>query len=262
MAHGQAIDRQLVDEGLKTPQYRQAVELRAERQAIREAVVLRIFEKIARLVGVPEDYFQHRFKEEMAEELIDVPNENIIAPPGNVAGPALQNMSFSIDDQALRGMYIKLLARASDDRAEIGVHPSFVSVISQLDSREALIFRDTIGRRTNIPIVELRLRMDGHGMFRTMLRNLCNWRDENGLPREEAQGSSFVDNWARLGLVEVDYSTNLLDPGNYDWTLTRPELLELQAQPVEGGSYYSHNGIMSVTDYGRQFADAVGLSTL
>jgi hypothetical protein len=70
----------------------------------------------------------------------------------------------------------------------------------------------------------------------------------------------MVDNWIRLGLVEVTYSSFLTDPNEYSWVEQRPEYIRLselhmsQTQKVNYGK-----GYIVRTELGKQFSMAIGM---
>jgi len=83
---------------------------------------------------------------------------------------------------------------------------------------------------------------------------------DTGAPMEFPGVDVMVDNWVRLGLVEVDYMYQVAGPGAYDWLWSRHEVLRLKemdgdAPPLLG----SRNGLIQRTSLGLAFAQAVGL---
>lgn len=75
-----------------------------------------------------------------------------------------------------------------------------------------------------------------------------------GEPKEEPQAPTWVDNWRRLGLVNVTYTEIQMDAGAYDWVQKRPEYVRL-ADLITQLSF--DRGLMQTTDFGRQFLRAV-----
>ena len=70
----------------------------------------------------------------------------------------------------------------------------------------------------------------------------------------------MVDNWIRLGLVEIDYTHQVAGPGAYEWIQDRPEIKRL-SQEGDGNLplVYYRNGIIQRTSMGLEFAKSVGL---
>ena len=85
--------------------------------------------------------------------------------------------------------------------------------------------------------------------------NTCprKWVNSTQLP-------AMIDNWIRLGLVEVAYNKHLTDAAHYSWADQRPEFLRLSQtpQPDEARVEYQ-KGVMQRTELGKRFARAIGL---
>jgi Abortive infection alpha len=75
-----------------------------------------------------------------------------------------------------------------------------------------------------------------------------------GQPMEEPQAPTWVDNWQRLGLVNVTYTEFSTNAGAYDWVQERPEYVRLAEQITQ---LNFDKGLMQTTDFGRQFLRAV-----
>jgi hypothetical protein len=90
------------------------------------------------------------------------------------------------------------------------------------------------------------------------LLNLTN--SATGVPVEDPQLPAMIDNWIRLGLVEVSYDKHLIDAAHYSWADQRPEFLRLsQAQQPDEARVEYQKGIMQRTELGKRFAKAIGL---
>jgi hypothetical protein len=71
----------------------------------------------------------------------------------------------------------------------------------------------------------------------------------------------MIDNWIRLGLVEVAYDKRLTEPSSYTWVDQRPEFLRLSQIPnPDWGKVDFQAGIMTRTELGKRFAQAIGLT--
>jgi hypothetical protein len=72
----------------------------------------------------------------------------------------------------------------------------------------------------------------------------------------------MVDNWIRLGLVEVDYLSHITDLGSYSWIEENPAYIRAkQMHKTEGESIIYGRGVLEITELGKQFARAVGLQS-
>ncbi len=206
------------------------------------------------------DYFQKDFRAELGEKLRDVPEESIVAPKPSIAGPALQGLAFSHEEPDLKELYLSLLASAMDGRTSEEAHPAFVEVIRQLTAEEARLLRSVLGT-PNMPIVELRLNLAEPQGFVTLRRHVMRFDQvSTKTPIENPRLPAFVDNWIRLGLVDVDYGKRLTNETSYDWVNVRPELSRLKAEhETEGMTVTFETGVLSRTAFGLQFAAATGI---
>ena len=207
-----------------------------------------------------EAYFRERFGEELAEKTSGIPAENLIAPKTSVAGPVLQGMAFTLDEDELREMYLALMATAMDDRTASLAHPAFAEIIRQLSAEEVAVLNLVMSQGIDRPIAQLQYRAnDGSG---TMLaaNHVLPVVDGDGRPWDDETLSSHFGNWIRLGLVEVIYSTYLVRPNAYDWVQKHHFYEEAARKVPDGYSMGSIPGILRTTDFGDSFAEAVGIA--
>jgi hypothetical protein len=219
-----------------------AAQARARRQAVTQHVLLRVVQPLGRLAGVPKDYFNFKFAEDMANKLKDVPEDQLVEPKGSVAGPAIQGMWFTLDEPQLKDMYLNLLATASDARIRERAHPAFAQLIAELSSLEAQALGGVLSQTPLAP-VELRLKVaeipaGPLGAFErgytVLATHMLDWRQKNDDGSEdqvdEPEHVLFVDNWIRLGLITVDYFSSLSDKSRYDWANTAPAVIKAREQ--------------------------------
>lgn len=216
------------------------------------------------------DYFEFQFADEMADRLRDVPEEELVTPRGSVAGPAFQGLGFTVEEPELKAMYLNLLATASDKRVNEAAHPSFAEIIRQLSAEEARALNGVLAARSH-PIVEVRLKSPGTDDdpvdgFRIIATNVMNWLEQTGTPespvaRQAAapERAMFVDNWIRLGLVNVDYMAHLTDESRYSWVDTAPIVMEAREKYDEDDQQLvtCQRGYLQVSDFGLAFHRAV-----
>ncbi len=126
---------------------------------------------------------------------------------------------------------------------------------------------------TEFPIVALNsVIAPGFGIER-LYNHLLNIIDPvAGTPHRNPSIPTYVDNWVRLGLVEVTYLSYIAEPSAYDWVVGRPETAEARVavtqrqapQAVAGQAEETYQldivkGCLTPTDYGNSFALAVGM---
>ena len=205
-------------------------------------------------------YFAEKFATDLSAKADAIPPDQVVEPKASVAGPALQGLAFSHEESNLKEMYLSLLASAMDGRVSSSVHPAFVDIVRQLTSEEAKFLRGVLGSSSSSAIVALNLSaVEG---FTTLYRHLLNLQDTaSQTPVENPRLSAYVDNWIRLGLVDVDYTKYVTLEESYDWVEQRPEFVRLKAEREKGTHQVKvQQGIISRTSLGQQFAEAVGIT--
>lgn len=266
----------LLEAAKKTDEFKAAARIKGNKMAVKEALGLIIMKPLASVMGISREYFETKFPEEYAERIADVPEENLQTPKASVAGPAFEGLAYSLDEPTLKAMYLELLAQASDDRLAKSAHPSFVQIIRELTTEEALYLPKYL-RSANLmtPIVEYRSRFQPSGAHRTLATNVLDIRSAEGKPEQDPMMPTYVDNWVRLKLISVEYDTSLTREGTYDWQATRPERqmaqaqldadrtpefqAELAKQGHTGVELDWQKGVMTATAFGYQFARVVGM---
>lgn len=94
-----------------------------------------------------------KMRNETLSEAAKILPENIQEPPLNILGPALEASKYYIEEEELRKMFAKLIASSMDKTKAPQVHPSFVEIIKQLSSKEALLLKDFNSRNPFAKIV-------------------------------------------------------------------------------------------------------------
>lgn len=242
----------------ESPNMKAAAESYARRVAIKQAVLLRVYQPLAHFLGVSRDYFDTEFHEDMAKKLAEIPEEYLATPSPSVAIPAMQGLSYSLEEPNLKEMYLNLLATATDDRMKENAHPSFADIIKQLSPREASLLLNTL-RSGLLPVVRL-IRTVEEGVGGVLMVNyLLPLADTNtGELAEEPSLPVWIDNWIRLGLIEVDYGRYLTDEDRYAWVEGRPEFVRLEQDDQRGKDGIDvGRGSLRATDFGARFLAAV-----
>ncbi|MBT2516288.1 DUF4393 domain-containing protein [Streptomyces sp. ISL-90] len=203
------------------------------------------------------EYMKNRFGPELTEKTQHIPPEYVVAPRATVAGPTLDALVYAHEEDALRDLYLELLATAMDERAATAAHPAFVEILKQIDPPEIRLLRIILQGSQNQPIAEIRRKAASSG-YSVLETHVLGWQNE-GEPVEVPMGVAYVDNWARLGLVEISYDRQIAQEEAYEWVQGRPEYLR------HAGDHYDSDiqiapGVIMVTGWGGAFATAVGMS--
>lgn len=138
----------------------------------------------------------------LAYKLEHLDPEKIVSPEPYVAVPALQAISYSMDNSQLRNLYANLIANSMNVDIKDSVHPSFVEIIKQLSPLDAQVF-DIICNNTVNPMIHIkRVKTKGNGsIYLTKNITLLNITTEDLL-------SISIDNLERLNLIEIPYGAS------------------------------------------------------
>jgi hypothetical protein len=206
-------------------------------------------------------YFNEKFQQDLEEKTKSIPEEHIAEPKASVAGPALQGLAFAHEEPNLKEMYLNLLATAMDARLASSAHPAFIEIIKQLEGPEASLLQSVLRRTDPLPIVQVRAMLAGDNGWLEIATHVMDFRSRTKQePKENPNLPAMVDNWIRLGLVEVAYDKYLSDDNSYTWVDERPEYKRLKAEHENEKTKVSfERGLIVRTAFGLKFAAAVGL---
>lgn len=202
-------------------------------------------------------YFEKNFKKDLEEKTQSIPAENIVEPKASIAGPALQNLAFSHEEANLKDMYLNLISSAMNSEKADDTHPAFVEIIKQLSSLEAQILAVYLKNGSPQPIGITQyhkkndgLMFEGNKHILALTKGSVNYYNKN-IP-------SYVDNWIRLGLVEVRYD-RWVKEDRYETLKLRDEYINDKLQLGDEYNKDLCKGIIQRTTFGEQFASIVGL---
>lgn len=206
-------------------------------------------------------YFQEKFENDFTDKTKNIPEDCFIEPKASIAGPALQGLAFSHEEDELKDMYLNLLASAVDKRHEKQNHPSYVEIIRQLNCDEARILSGILASDIpQIPIIQLRDVKSArkYSVLQTYVLNIID--DETGEPSNMIEIVSMVENFIRLGLLTSEFGLEPDYPNMYDWVDNRPEFEHLkQMNKGKELNIQSTKGMLIITSFGRNFASAVNI---
>lgn len=131
--------------------------------------------------------------------------ENIITPPPYVAVPALQAISYCMDDDELREMFAELLAHAMNEDTVDNVHPTYVEIIKQMSPYDAVVFKKLI-KELVIPCIEVKYVNKESGVSYP-ISDLVIFSDFITYPLVPTQ--ICLENLERLHLIEINRKSKL-----------------------------------------------------
>lgn len=191
----------------------------------------------------------------LAMKLKNVEPEKIAPPEPYVAVPALQAISYCMDNEELREMYANLLANSMTDVVRNGVHPGFVEIIKQLCPDEAKIMR-LFSKVQTIPTIGLRCENERHEGI-DIVRIFSNIGEqtncENPLNIEQ-----YFNNLVRLGLLECAANgVSFTAKEQYDPCKTHPHIQAVKEMYEGKNSYYPKvvftESFVYITAFGEAF---------
>lgn len=138
-------------------------------------------------------------KKLLEEKLQNTPPEMIQPPEPHIAVPALQYISYCMDNDELRDMYANLLANSMNSVVKNGVHPGFVEIIKQLSPDEAKLLK-YMRSQHRIPTLGMKL-LFSNGGHATILKDFSNAPELSGC-EHTLESEQYIDNLVRLGLMK------------------------------------------------------------
>lgn len=203
------------------------------------------------------EYQIEKTKKLLEIKLQNVKPDDIVPPDPHVAIPALQAISYSMDNDEIRNMYANLLAASMTKVIKGDVHPSYVEFIKQMAPDEARILRYIYQTQSSIPVVTLRSEnpsnnegVDVVTYFTTLYRTV------DGLEiRDPDKTAIFVDNLIRLKLLQMHDGNYLVAPGIYDPVENDAALTSVKQiyKHKEGCSWNFERTFLSITSLGQAF---------
>lgn len=193
-------------------------------------------------------------KKLLEEKLKNVPPKLIEPPEPHIAVPALQYISYCMDNEELRNMYANLLANSMNKIVKNGVHPGFVEIIKQMCPDEAKIMRYFLTHDLN-PIITLNYEVKTGGKI-GIVRDFSNIGELTNCERP-LDIKKYFDNLIRLGLLEKAYSGSFTQKSVYTPLKMHPHILNktdekaLQNGPYKKASF--EEGYIRITEYGKAF---------
>lgn len=198
-------------------------------------------------------YKLEAFEDDLREKIKGIPDEHLQVPPTMIAGPTLEALRYTYDEEELREMYENLLASAMDSRKAPQAHPAFVDAIKQMSPLDAKIL-SLIVSKGQLPCGEIRfeLRQSEEIYMNGMPIHFVVELNELGDPFEI---STSITNLERLCLIRI------LDTGikgvDYESMKSHPYVLSRKEEFDEFGEVFEitlMERAITLDDYGKQFA--------
>lgn len=170
------------------------------------------------------EQFQAFIDTKVASRLKDIPAEDIITPKPNVAGPAIEALRYTGHEDSLSDLYANLLASAMDRSTAKEAHPAFVEIIKQLTPDEARILNLFVSQSI-YPLISLRAEKTTEDGGADVFIHYSHLSKTSGV-LDADRVPAYLDNFCRLGIMEVPPNTRLTAKGVYDEIENDPVILE------------------------------------
>ena len=240
--------------------------IRAENLALREVIENAALKRFVKTFLSKNEYVSSgRLCQDLANKMAGVPADQVQPPKASIAGPAMEGLEYALDEPALKEMYLNLLAGAVNSAKASKVHPSFVETIRALSAQEVPVLELVLTYRS-LPAIRLQNKSLIDASFQIVQTCVLNLVDPpSGIPLAINDLPMWVDNWQRLGLVDLTFSEWLSSPEDadvYDWAKHCPEYNTLAWKIHEGGlsgvreAAYDR-GMIRATPLGLRFHEIV-----
>lgn len=194
----------------------------------------------------------------LAYKLENLDPKKIVSPEPYVAIPALQAISYSMDNDELRDLYANLLSKSMNIDTKDKVHPSFVEIIRQMSPFDAILLKKlSVTKETSFGIVKTRLIKSqdadtGLEWVRHIINPCFGMNTSNTNEYQLA-----LENLERLKLIKIVYDSFLVDDSEY----TPIEDGDICSYCREHAPYLNNvykifkinRGQLSITNFGKEF---------
>lgn len=196
------------------------------------------------------------FKYDLQERTQNIPQECFQMPPLSIAGPTIEALRYTYDEVTLREMFLNLLASSMDSRKDSAIHPSYVNIISQMNSLDAILFKHLASQQGYIKAINpsVILRGTDQAYVNAMPEWFIDWDPFYDL----FQVSASLSRLSRQGIIELMYD-RVAGTDGYDLLKNAPQLKEIlrkyqEAHPEQQLEISATRSVLYVNDFGRQFA--------
>ena len=153
----------------------------------------------------------NQISEAISEKMSDIDTDKIVEPETYIAIPALQGISYCMDNAELRNLYTNLLATAMQKDKKDSALPAFTEIIKQMSPTDAILIKNIVPQKL-YPLADARYQNKTHSLFTTLrifkpfatgcdvFHNLTGLLNNQYTP--EAVAIS-IENLARLGLISI-----------------------------------------------------------
>jgi hypothetical protein len=184
--------------------------------------------------------------------------ENLKTPDPAIAVPLIQTLSYTVQNEILREMYLNLLANSMDKSQDKNVHPSFVEIIKQMDTLDAKLFKVLAPMYEGyLPAVNPRICLVGKDKF--LPNEAPEWFLDMNIDGYDAFDiSASLVRLGRLGIIELMYD-RIVEEGRIEELKKSPVLVSIlkkcqSENPAIQLEIRVDDSVIHVNEFGKQFA--------
>lgn len=187
----------------------------------------------------------------LEKKLANIAEDKITEPAAYVAVPAIQQLSYSLDSEDLREMYANLLASSMNIDTKANVHPAFVEIIKQLCPDEAKLLK-YLSDKGDQPLIDIHLIQSPKREYSISLQNFTVIAD--GICENPHKIGFYLDNLARLKLLDISDDRSLANDNEYDPLENHPLIKQIMGtQLPDGKSYEIKKHSFKLTEFAFDF---------
>jgi len=196
----------------------------------------------------------------LAEKFENVEESDIVSPPPNIAGPALESLRYTGAIEELQELYANLLASSMDMNTSENVHPSFVDIIKQLTPDEAKIltaFKQYAIKSIYTGVPAITVVHHGEDVSVERLRNFSDIAERTGCEKPQLCASYF-DNLCRLGILDIIKGRVYGVEAAYEQLEQHPTVLSTieEIESFRNSKAEIVSQAITITEYGKLFVQA------
>ncbi|CEP41663.1 Uncharacterised protein [[Clostridium] sordellii] len=186
----------------------------------------------------------------LSQKLESIDPNKIVQPETHIAVPALQAISYSMDNEDLRNLYANLLSKSMNMDTKDSIHPAFVEIIKQLSPLDAKVLSIICNNKVN-PLIDINI-------FNTVTGAISGRIQSNFTNIDIADPklvSISIENLKRLNLIEVPSGVSYIKEEVYEdvYKSDYYKVLEEACSKHPGFEIDRHHKSIRVTDMGQSF---------
>jgi|GEM_PF-1192849 len=177
------------------------------------------------------------FQDELQEKAAKIPEKCMQSPNLTIAGPTLEALKYTFDEESIREMYVNLLTSSMDTRYNDTIHPGFVDIIKQLTPDEAKML--AVLPKSDLeykPLIDLQVDLPNNKGERTVLRNYTNIFDRYCEYPENV--SRYLENLERLKIITIPEDLHITADESYDGLERSSVIIDLKNRSLSDGEKY------------------------